>query len=42
MKVQRVKLMKSLKEDGENFRKWKQQKDKELIQLKAKVGFVFN
>ena len=32
--------MKTMKEDAEHFRKWKQQKDKELIQLKAKVGEI--
>ena len=36
MKQQRVKLMKQIKADGEEFRKFKQQKDKEVIQLKAK------
>ena len=29
--------MKQLKEDGNQFRKWKQEKDKEVMQLKAKV-----
>ena len=36
MKQQRVKLMKQLKADGEEFRRFRQQKDKEVIQLKAK------
>ena len=37
MKYQRVKLMKQIKEDAENFRKMQKQKDKEIMQLKAKV-----
>ena len=37
MKLQRVKLMKQMKEDAMNYQKWKQQKDKEVLQLKAKV-----
>ncbi|XP_069468552.1 chromosome-associated kinesin KIF4A isoform X2 [Ambystoma mexicanum] len=36
MKTQRVQLMKQMKEDAEKFRTWKQQKDKEVIQLKEK------
>ncbi|XP_041359286.1 chromosome-associated kinesin KIF4A-like isoform X2 [Gigantopelta aegis] len=36
MKQQRVKLMKQMKEDAEQFRKWKQQKDKEVLQLQQK------
>ncbi|XP_067664129.1 chromosome-associated kinesin KIF4A-like [Haliotis asinina] len=36
MKQQRVKLMKQIKEDAESFRKWKQQKDKEVLQLQQK------
>ncbi|XP_053555032.1 chromosome-associated kinesin KIF4A isoform X2 [Bombina bombina] len=36
MKVQRVQLMRQMKEDGEKFRTWKQQKTKEVIQLKEK------
>ncbi|XP_003471811.2 chromosome-associated kinesin KIF4A-like [Cavia porcellus] len=34
MKNQRVQLMHQMKEDAEKFRQWKQQKDKEVIQLK--------
>ncbi len=37
MKSQRVKMMKQLRLEAENFRKWKQEKDKEVMQLKAKV-----
>ncbi|XP_039945926.1 chromosome-associated kinesin KIF4A [Hirundo rustica] len=36
MKQQRVQLMRQMKEDTEKFRQWKQQKDKEVIQLKEK------
>uniref|UniRef100_A0A6I8SB11 Kinesin family member 4A n=1 Tax=Xenopus tropicalis TaxID=8364 RepID=A0A6I8SB11_XENTR len=36
MKVQRVQLMRQMKEDAEKFRTWKQQKTKEVIQLKEK------
>ncbi|XP_066195028.1 chromosome-associated kinesin KIF4-like [Sylvia atricapilla] len=36
MKQQRVQLMRQIKEDSEKFRQWKQQKDKEVIQLKEK------
>ncbi|KAG8448188.1 hypothetical protein GDO86_015325 [Hymenochirus boettgeri] len=36
MKVQRVQLMRQMKEDAEKFRSWKQQKTKEVIQLKEK------
>uniref|UniRef100_A0A8C5MNW6 Kinesin family member 4A n=1 Tax=Leptobrachium leishanense TaxID=445787 RepID=A0A8C5MNW6_9ANUR len=36
MKVQRVQLMRQMKEDSEKFRTWKQQKTKEVIQLKEK------
>ncbi|XP_064607442.1 chromosome-associated kinesin KIF4A-like [Liolophura sinensis] len=36
LKQQRVKLMKQMKEDAEHFRKWKQQKDKEVLQLMQK------
>ncbi|XP_031800900.1 chromosome-associated kinesin KIF4A [Sarcophilus harrisii] len=36
MKNQRVQLMRKMKEDAENFRHWKQQKDKEVIQLKER------
>jgi kinesin family protein 4/21/27 len=38
MKQQRVKLFKQLKEDNANFQKWKQAKDREVMQLKAKVN----
>ncbi|MGH0169047.1 UNVERIFIED_CONTAM: hypothetical protein FKN15_055697 [Acipenser sinensis] len=38
MKGQRVQLMRQMKEDGEKFRQWKQKKDKEVLQLKEKVG----
>ncbi|XP_068103733.1 chromosome-associated kinesin KIF4A [Hyperolius riggenbachi] len=36
MKTQRVQLMKQMKEDAEKFRSFKQQKTKEVIQLKEK------
>ncbi|XP_062822584.1 chromosome-associated kinesin KIF4-like isoform X1 [Anolis carolinensis] len=36
MKVQRVQLIRQMKEDGEKFRQWKQQKDREVIQLKER------
>ncbi|XP_068918541.1 chromosome-associated kinesin KIF4A [Petaurus breviceps papuanus] len=36
MKSQRVQLMRQMKEDSEKFRHWKQQKDKEVIQLKER------
>ena len=36
MKRQRVKLLKQMKEDADQFRKWKAVKDKEVLQLKAK------
>ncbi|XP_026578980.1 chromosome-associated kinesin KIF4-like [Pseudonaja textilis] len=35
MKNQWVQLIREMKEDAEKFRQWKQQKDKEVIQLKA-------
>ncbi|XP_041502836.1 chromosome-associated kinesin KIF4 isoform X3 [Microtus oregoni] len=38
MKNQRVQLMRQMKEDAEKFRQWKQQKDKEVIQLKERVA----
>jgi len=38
MKSQRVQLMRQMKEDSEKFRLWKQKKDKEVLQLKEKVG----
>ncbi|XP_021058289.1 chromosome-associated kinesin KIF4A-like [Mus pahari] len=34
MKTQRVQLMRQMKEDAEKSRQWKQQKDKEVIQLR--------
>ncbi|XP_042329355.1 chromosome-associated kinesin KIF4A isoform X2 [Sceloporus undulatus] len=36
MKSQRVQLIRQMKEDAEKFRQWKQQKDKEVIQLKER------
>ncbi|NXT46470.1 KIF4 protein, partial [Pluvianellus socialis] len=36
MKNQRVHLMRQIKEDAEKFRQWKQQKDREVIQLKER------
>lgn len=36
MKTQRVQLMRQMKDDAEKFRQWKQQKDKEVIQLKER------
>ncbi|ELV11199.1 chromosome-associated kinesin KIF4A [Tupaia chinensis] len=36
MKSHRVQLMHQMKEDAEKFRHWKQQKDKEVIQLKER------
>ncbi|XP_053121421.1 chromosome-associated kinesin KIF4-like [Hemicordylus capensis] len=36
MKNQRVQLIRQMKEDAEKFRQWKQQKDKEVIQLKER------
>lgn len=30
--------MRQMKEDAEKFRQWKQQKDKEVIQLKERVS----
>ncbi|NWU94764.1 KIF4 protein, partial [Upupa epops] len=36
MKNQRVRLMRRMKDDAEKFRQWKQQKDKEVIQLKER------
>ncbi|XP_048815258.1 chromosome-associated kinesin KIF4A [Lagopus muta] len=36
MKSQRVQLMRQMKEDAEKFRQWKQQKNKEVIQLKER------
>lgn len=38
MKNQRIQLMRQMKEDAEKFRQWKQQKDKEVIQLKEQVS----
>uniref|UniRef100_A0A8D0L229 Kinesin family member 4A n=1 Tax=Sphenodon punctatus TaxID=8508 RepID=A0A8D0L229_SPHPU len=40
MKNQRVQLMRQMKEDAEKFRQWKQQKDKEVIQLKERVSLL--
>ncbi|KAM4663044.1 chromosome-associated kinesin KIF4A isoform 1-T2 [Discoglossus pictus] len=36
MKAQRVQLMRQMKDDADKFRTWKQQKTKEVIQLKEK------
>nr|XP_034990346.1 chromosome-associated kinesin KIF4A [Zootoca vivipara] len=36
MKNQRVQLIRQMKEDSEKFKQWRQQKDKEVIQLKAR------
>ncbi|KAG9460509.1 hypothetical protein GDO78_021383, partial [Eleutherodactylus coqui] len=36
MKTQRVQLMRQMKEDSEKFRSFKQQKTKEVIQLKER------
>ncbi|KAL7977745.1 hypothetical protein Chor_009694, partial [Crotalus horridus] len=38
MKNQRIQLIRQMKEDAEKFRQWKQQKDKEVIQLKAQAA----
>lgn len=38
MKSQRVQLMRQMKDDSEKFRLWKLKKDKEVLQLKEKVG----
>lgn len=38
MKNQRVQLIRQMKDDAEKFRQWKQQKDKEVIQLKERVS----
>jgi kinesin family protein 4/21/27 len=37
MKQQRVKLMKQMKEDADEFRRWKMKKEKEVMQLQQKV-----
>ena len=37
LKQQRVKLMKQMKEDAAAYKKWKQQKDKEVLQLQQRV-----
>ena len=37
MKQKRIKLIKQMKEEADNFRKYKQAKEKEVMQLKAKV-----
>ena len=39
MKQKRIKLIKQMKEEADNFRKYKQAKDKEVMQLKAKVRY---
>uniref|UniRef100_A0A8C4Q3F9 Kinesin-like protein n=1 Tax=Eptatretus burgeri TaxID=7764 RepID=A0A8C4Q3F9_EPTBU len=36
MKSQRVQLLKHIKEDSDKFRQWRAQKDREVLQLKAK------
>ncbi|XP_060598856.1 chromosome-associated kinesin KIF4-like [Ruditapes philippinarum] len=36
LKTQRVKLMKQMKEDNDQWRKWRQKKDKEVLQLQQK------
>ncbi|XP_067939314.1 chromosome-associated kinesin KIF4A-like isoform X2 [Watersipora subatra] len=36
MKQQRVQLMKRIKEESENFRKWKLEQDKKMVQMKAR------
>ena len=36
LKQARVRMIKQIKEDAKTFSKWKQAKEKELIQLKAK------
>uniref|UniRef100_A0A8D2LZH9 Kinesin family member 4B n=1 Tax=Varanus komodoensis TaxID=61221 RepID=A0A8D2LZH9_VARKO len=36
MKSQRVQLIRQMKDDAEKFRQWKQQKDKEVIQLRER------
>ena len=36
MKQARVRLMKQMKVEGDKFRQWKAEKDKEVLQLKAK------
>lgn len=38
MKVQRKNLMKQMRDDSEKFRSWKSKKDREVLQLKEKVG----
>ena len=37
MKSARVRLMKQMKEDAPKWQQWKNQKNKEVMQLKAKV-----
>lgn len=38
MKSQRTQLMRQMREDSEKFRHWKSKKDREVLQLKEKVG----
>ena len=38
MKQARVRLMKQMKEDASKWQQWKTQKNKEVMQLKAKVS----
>lgn len=38
MKTQRTQLMRQMREDSEKFRSWKSKKDREVLQLKEKVG----
>lgn len=38
MKVQRKNLMKQMRDDSDKFRSWKSKKDREVLQLKEKVG----
>lgn len=42
MKQARVRLMRQIKEDAEKTRQWKMAKDKEVLQLKAKVTHTFD
>ena len=41
MKQARVRLMKQMKEETTRFKQWKQAKEKEVLQLKAKVRKLF-
>lgn len=38
MKTQRTQLMRQMRDDSEKFRNWKSKKDREVLQLKEKVG----